>query len=145
MRTFICQYKSLQNKKHENQRTCTHNVLNRILICGLIKLLLNKIIYCNVETFRYHFRYQFSLIEEALTFAGRLRSRERIQVMTDVSASCHPFSLFITRNESIRSITLPDARSSPYRSILRPFAKSGSKMRYRVIVKRHVARFAVAP
>lgn len=45
------------------------------------------------------------------------------------------FSLFITRRESTCSITRSDERNSPYRSILQFFAKSGSKMRYRVIVK----------
>lgn len=55
------------------------------------------------------------------------------------------FFLFITRREHLlyyparwKKLTIPLYLSS------RLFAKNGSKMRYRVIVKRHVARFAAA-
>lgn len=55
------------------------------------------------------------------------------------------FFLFITRLE--HSLYYP-ARwkklAVPLYLSSRPFAKNGSKMRYRVIVKRHVARFAAA-
>lgn len=92
---------------------------------------------------QYHL--QFRLIEEALTSAAKLRSRKRMPGEGQTYRLPVPllFFLFITRRE--HSLYYP-ARwkklAVPLYLSSRPFAKNGSKMRYRVIVKRHVARFA---
>lgn len=93
------------------------------------------VIHCNIEAFIYQFNLRL------LTFKIINIHNETMNVtQVDINDDRHIgflslFSLFITRRESTCSITRSDKRNSPYRSILQFFAKSGSKMRYPVIVK----------
>lgn len=117
--------------------------------------IINKILMRNLQSFYDKFiRCKMLKRPISLAIQSDRRSidvrREAALAQADVSGGRHigflsPFFFsYLLRGESICSITRPGRRTSSYYSILRPFAKSCSKMRYRVIVKRHVARFAAA-